>query len=167
MVLHDSKDQFYTELEYKINNKEIKSEEFSIFVLSHTGENPEDNTSNFYELCSVFSDISLNAPKQADPKTCEVQAVFQRDDIDKAKAAFKSFIAETGLKDIAGLLDAIGEMQRLAVAWDDPRAKSGVIHPEGFSWQTGFFGKYHIFCELPCEIWQKIREEILEEMKGA
>ena len=68
MVLHDAKDQFYAELERKVKNKEIESEEFAAYVLSHIEEHPEDNTSNFYELCSTFSDISLNAPKWGDPK---------------------------------------------------------------------------------------------------
>ncbi len=165
MVLHDAKDQFYAELERKVKNKEIESEEFAAYVLSHIEEHPEDNTSNFYELCSTFSDISLNAPKWADPKTCDVQASFQYADIDKAKTAFKSYIAETGIADIEGLLEVVGQMHRLAVAWDDPRAKSGVVHPEGFKWQSGFFGKYHNFCELPNDIWKKIKDEIMKEMK--
>lgn len=166
MVLHDAKDQFYVELEQKIKNGEIESEEFAAFISSHACENPEDNTSKFYELCSAFSNISLNAPKWADPKTCEVQASFQYIDIDKAKSALKDYIVETGLSDIEGLLGAVGQMHRLAVAWDDPRVKSGVVHPEGFNWQPGFFGKYHNFCELPTDMWQKIRDEILEEIRG-
>lgn len=166
MVLHDAKDQFYAELEQKIKNKEIESEEFVAFVASHIGENPEDNTSNFYELCSAFSDISLNAPKWSDPQNCDVQASFQYADIDKAKVVFKGYIAETGLADIAGVLEAVGQMHRLAVAWDDPRVISEVVHPEGFNWQPGFWGKYDNFCELPKDIWQKIKMEILEEMKA-
>lgn len=165
MVLQDAKAQFYEELEQKIENNIIESEEFVDFISSHTGENLEDNTSNFYELCSVFSNISLNALKWADPKTCDVQASFQYADIDKAKSAFKSYIAENELTDIVGLLDAVGQMYGFAVAWDDSRAKSGVIYPEGFDWQTRFFGKYYNFCELPSNIWQKIKDEILEEMK--
>jgi len=165
MVLHDAKDQFYAELGHKIDSNEIKSEEFVSFISAHAGENPEDNTSGFYELCSNFSDISLNAPKWADPKTCDVQASFQYVDIHKAKKAFKSYIAENGLTDIAGILDVVGQMHRFAVAWNDSRAKSGVVHPEGFNWQPGFFGKYHNFCELPSDIWEKIKCEIIEEMK--
>lgn len=76
MVLHDAKDQFYAEVERKVKNKEIESEEFAAFVSYHTEEHPEDNTSNLYEQCSAFSDISLNALKGADPKTCDVQASF-------------------------------------------------------------------------------------------
>lgn len=165
MVLQDAKGRFYEELEQKIKNKIIESEEFAAFVSSHTGDNSEDNTSSFYELCSVFSDICLNAPKWADLKTCDVQASFQYADIDKAKAAFKGYLAENGLTDVAGLLDAVGQMHGLALAWDDSRATSAVIHPEGFDWQAGFFGKYHNFCELPSDIWQKIKDEILEEMR--
>lgn len=166
MVLHDAKDQFYMELAQKIKNQEIESEEFSNFISSHSGENPEDNTSDFYELCSTFSDISLNAPKWADPKTCNVEASFQFADIDRAKTAFKSYIAETGLTDVVGVLEAVGQMHRLAVAWDDPRSKSGMVHPEGFNWQPGFWGMYHNFTELPDDIWQKIKDEIMEEMKA-
>ncbi len=43
-------------------------------------------------------------------------------------------------------------MHRFAVAWDDPRKKSGIVPPEGYDWKPGFAGKYHNFCELPEDI---------------
>ncbi len=36
----------------------------------------KDKTSGFYEVCSKFSDISLNAPKSVDHKTCDVQSII-------------------------------------------------------------------------------------------
>ena len=164
MVLHDAKDQFYTELYHKIESNEITSKVFADFITSTRGEHPEDSTSGFYELCSKFSDISLNAPKWADSKTCDVQASFQFKDIDAAKAAFKSYVSQKGLTDYEGVLDAIGLMHRLAVAWDDPRAKSGLVQPKDYKWNSPFFGKYHNFCEIPDDFWQTLKEEILKEI---
>ena len=162
MVLHDAKNQFYTELYQKIENNEISSKEFVDFISSTRGESPEHNTSDFYELCSKFSDINLNAPKWADPKTCDVEALFQFKDIDGAKKAFESYVSEKGLTDYEGVLDAIGLMHRHAVAWDDPRSKSGLVQPKDYKWNSPFFGKYHNFCEIPEDFWQTLREEILK-----
>ncbi len=164
MILHDSKDKFYVELEQRIKNGEIRSKEFVNFFLSCQKQEPEDNISEFYELCSKFSDISLNAPKFVDRKTCDVQASFQFTDIDNAKLHFKNFMRDKELDDVEGVLDAIGIMHRFAVAWDDPREKSGIVQPEGYDWMPGFTGKYHNFCELPEDIWQKIRNELIEEL---
>lgn len=166
MILHDAKDQFYQELYRKIDNKEIHSNEFIDFIVSNSGTNPEDNTSGFYELCSKFSDISLNAIKKVDPKTCDVQACFQFKDSDVAKAAFKKYTAEKKLSDYEGILDAIGLVHWLAVAWDDPRQKSGLIQPQGRELGSPFYGKYHNFCELPEDVWKQIRAEIVNEMNG-
>ena len=160
MVLHDAKDQFYAELEQKIKNKEIESEEFVAFLSSHAGEG-----SGFYELCSTFSDIGLNAPKWFDPKNCDVQALFQFKDIDIAKAAFKKYVAERQLTDYNGILDAVGIMHQYAVAWDDPRSKGGIVRPENYDWKPGFAGKYHNFCALPDDIWEKVKTGILTEIK--
>ena len=102
MILKNAKDQFYAELQQNIRNKKIESEEFSSFVSSHIGKEAVDDLSEFYEMCSTFSEISLNAPKYVDPQTCDVQASFQYDYINKAKVAFKKYIIEKGLKDIEG-----------------------------------------------------------------
>ena len=163
MATHNAKDRFYAELDRKIEGKEIKSEEFSTFILSHAGENLEESTSGFYELCSKFCDISLNAPKYVDSKTCDVQASFQLADIKKAKVALNSYLNEHGLRDIEGILNAIGLMYRFAVAWDDSRAKSTVVQPEGYYRNASFFGKYYDFCVLPDDIWGQIKTEILNE----
>lgn len=167
MVSQDAKNQFYAKLDCKIKNKEIKSEELITFIMSHTGENSEKSTSGFYELCSKFCDISLNAPKWFDPKTCDVQASFQFTDIEEAKAALNSYLNSHSLSDIEGILDAIGLMYRFAVAWGDPRAKSTVVQAEGYDRNSPFFapffGKYHNFCELPDDIWERIKTEILNE----
>ncbi len=164
MIVHDSKDRFYVELELRIESGEISSKEFIDFILSSQKQEPEENTSEFYEVCSKFSDISLNAPKFVDHKTCDVQASFQFTDIDIAKVHFKNFMRDKELNDVEGVLDAIGIMHRFAVAWDDPRVKSGIVHPEGYDWTPVFAGKYHNFCELPEDIWQRIRSEIIEEL---
>ena len=162
MKLHDSKDQFYMELEQKIKCGEITSKELVDFISSCQGESSEMNSSEFYELCSAFADISLNAPKLADSKTCDVQACFQYKDIEDAKVQFNNYVKKNELKDIGGILDAIGYMHSFAVAWDDPREKSGIVHPDGYDWNSAFAGKYYNFCELPDDIWQKIKNEILE-----
>lgn len=119
--------------------------------------------SGFYELCSKFTDISLNAPKTADPKTCDVQACFQFTDINVAKAAFKDFVSKNGISDINGLLEAIHLMHPFSVAWDDPRSKGGMVRPENYDWKPGFAGKYHNFCQLPEDIWNQIKDEIMKE----
>ena len=126
----------------------------------HAGEG-----SGFYELCSTFSDIGLNAPKWPDPKTCNVQASFQFKDIDNAKAAYKEYVAERQLTDYNGILDAVGLMHRYAVAWDDPRSKDGIVRPENYDWKPGIAGKHYNFCALPDDIWEKVKAEILEELK--
>ncbi len=164
MIIHNSKDKFYVELNQRIKSGEISSKEFIDFFLSCQKQEPEGNTSEFYEVCSKFSDISLNALKFVDHKTCDVQASFQFTDINNAKVHFKNFMRDKELNDVEGVLDAIGMMHRFAVAWDDPREKSGIVPPEGYDWTPGFAGKYHNFRELPEDIWQKIRNEIIEEL---
>lgn len=156
--MQDSKEQFYYELNHKIDEEQIVSSEFIEFITA------KGDTSGFYELCSKFTDISLNAPKAPDPKTCEVRACFQFTDINIAKAAFAEYVDTHQLKDIEGLLEAVRLMHPFAVAWDDPRSKSGMVRPEGYDWNSIFAGKYHNFCQLPDEIWDQIKDEIQKEM---
>ena len=159
MVMHDLRNQFYDELNRKIKDKQITSQEFIGFMNSET----ECNASAFYELCSKFSDISLNAPKAVDTKTCNVQASFQFIDINAAKAAFQEFVRKNELTDIAGLLEAIHMMHPFSVAWDDPRSRGGMIRSEKYDWKLGFVGKHYNFCELPEEIWNQIKDDIMKE----
>ncbi len=159
MVLHDSKDQFYAELNRKVEERQITSQEFIEFLKNMA----DQNASGFYELCSKFTDISLNAPKIADPKTCEVQGCFQFSDINAAKSAFQTYVRDNGLTDIEGTIEAVHLMHPFSVAWDDPRNKGGMVRPENYDWKPGFAGKYHSFCELPDDIWNQIKCEILEE----
>ena len=160
MVLHDSRDQFYIELSQKIEEKQITSQETIDFV----NNTKDHNASDLYELCSKFADIGLNAPKKADPKTCDVQSCFQFSDINAAKSAFSAFVSDNDICDIEGLLETVQLMHPFAVAWDDPRPKGGMVRPEGYDWKPGFAGKYHNFCQLPDEIWEQIKDEILKEM---
>lgn len=162
MVLHDSKDQFYSELKNKIENEDITSEEFVRFIRSFDSL---DN-SDFYELCSKFADIGLNAPKQADPVTCDVKAVFQFSDCNRAKAAFKEFTVIHHLLDIDGLLEAVRQMHHMAKAWDDTRCKGGIVLPKDYDEKPGFGGKYYNFCELPDDIWRNMADDIRKELKA-
>ena len=157
MVLHDSKDQFYVELNRKIENMQITSQEFVDFINSI----PDQKTSGFYELCSKFTDVSLNVPKKVNPKTCNVQACFQFSDINTAKSAFKTFVRDNDLIDIEGLLEAIHLMHPFSVAWDDPRSKGGIVRPENYNRKPGYAGKYYNFCGLPDENWNQIKDEIM------
>lgn len=164
MILHDEKEQFYQELSQKIGNGERFSKEFIAFLSTKREEEQGNNSSGFYELCSKFSDISLNAPKYADPKTCDVQASFQFKDIDIAKEAFKQYVAENELNDYEGILEVIRVMHPFAVAWNDSRQKTAVVQPKNYQWDSPFYGKYHNFCELPEDIWGKISSELLKEL---
>lgn len=141
------------------------SSEFISLIESSQDDELEQNTSQFYELCSKFADISLNAPKFANHKTCDIQGVFLFSDISIAKSALKAFVIEHKLRDIQGLLDAVRLMHRLAVAWDDPRVKSGVVYPERYDCQLGFIGKYHNYCDLPDDVWYRIENEIINEVQ--
>lgn len=161
MVFHESKDQFYSELENKIKRKKLTSDEFIEFIQAF--KDPFD--SGFYELCSTFSDISLNAVKQADPVTCDVQACFNYSDCDKAKAAFKNYVNSHKMTEVDGLFEAIYQMHRYAVARDDTRCKGGRIVPKDYDWKPGFGGKYHNFCKLPEDIWKQIADDIRKELK--
>lgn len=161
MVLHDSKDQFYAELNRKVEDRQITSLEFIDFLKSMA----DQNTSGFYELCSKFTDISLNAPKKADSKTCEVQVCFLFSDINVAKSAFQIYVRDNELTDVEGILEAVHLMHPFSVGWDDSRNKGGMVRPENYDWKPGFAGKYYNFCELPNETWEQIKDEILKEMK--
>lgn len=161
MVLNDSKEQFYAELDNKIEKGNFDSDEFVGFIQRFD----DYDVSGFYELCSKFADIGLNAPKQADPVTCDVEACFKFSDCDAAKAAFKDFFEKHNLSDVDGVLEAVHLMHRIAVAWDDPRCTGGRVIPKNYDWKQGFGGKYYNFCELPDDIWNKIAEEIRNENK--
>lgn len=120
--------RFYAELNQKVEDRQITSQEFIDFMNSLA----DQSSSRFYELCSTFTDISLNAPKNADPKSCEVQACFQFSDINVAKSAFQAYVRDKALTDVEGLLEAVHLMHPFSVAWDDPRNKGGMVRPENY-----------------------------------
>ena len=161
MGFKNSKEYFYYELENKISNKDISSKEFIDFINSCSSDNSGNNSSFFYELCSKFTDISLNAKKVADPITCDITACFLFNDIDAAKSAFISYMNNNHLTDAEGILDAIFIMHPLAVADDDNRTKASLVRPTNYDGKSLFAGKYHDFCVIPYEEWEEIRNEIM------
>ena len=150
----------------RIDSDEFASKEFASFITSNQGRNLSDNSSAFYELCSKFADIPLNSLKWSNSGTCDVSACFQTADIRIAKDAFKKYISEKKLIDFEGVLETIRIMHSLAVAWDDPRSKYGIVKPENKDSNYGFAGKFYYFCELPSDIWNEIRDEIISEMRN-
>lgn len=165
MTLHNAKKRFYAELYHRIDTKEINTEEFVNFMSRNRVEESIENQSGFYELCTKFCDISLNAPKYPDPTTCDVNAVFLYTDINAAKNSFKEYLANNKLNDIIGLLEAIRIMHMFAVSDNDPRTKSATITPQkaSFESQLGYIGKYHNFCLIPNEMWEETCQQIISE----
>ena len=154
--------RFYSELYHKIAAKEIVADEFVNFANRNKTDNPDDNSSGFFKLCSKFVDISLNAKKYPDPTTCDVQAVFLYSDVNAAKEAFKEYTTDHMLSDIDGILEAIRIMHMYAVFDDDTRTKSATITPNTSTYnsQVGYVGKFHKFCMIPNEMWNEICQQI-------
>lgn len=111
----------------------------------------------------MFSDISLNAPKESDSKNCNVRALFQFSDINAAKAAFKEYVSKHGLVDVEGILKAIEVMHGDAIEFDDQREHHRVVRPKEFDRFSGSFGEYFSFCRIPDDVWNSIKDEILKE----
>jgi len=114
--------------------------------------------SGFYELCKMFADIGLNAPKQING--LNVQAVFQFSDIETAKTATVQFCKKHNVQDIDSLLLIIEVMHPFAIDDDDSKIHSGVVLNDNNNASMGLFGVYYIFQKLPNEIWEKVSDEI-------
>lgn len=154
---NDAREAFYYEI--------LQQEDFpSVEVLDIIKEKGQD--AGFYEVCSKFADIGLNAPKRVIPETCDVQASFQFSDIEIAKTEAIQFFAHNNLKDFDQFFQAISEMHYRAVAWDDQRVKSGRVLPQNYTWQPGFAGKYINFCQLPEDILDQIYKEMYQSVEG-
>ncbi len=166
MENHNDKKRFYSELYHKISTKEIVADEFVNFANTNKTNDMNENTSGFFELCSKFVDISLNAIKFPDPITCEVKDVFLDTDINSAKAAFKEYTTNHTLSDIDGILEVIKIMHMYAVLDGDTRTKSATITPKTstFNSQVGYVGKYHNFCIIPNDLWDEICQQIKAEL---
>lgn len=78
-IHHGAIDSFYD----RLGSVEIESDE--IRKLLSAGKQ-----SGFYELCKIFVEIALNAPRIRKEGTCDVTGSFQFTDIENAKKAAKS-----------------------------------------------------------------------------
>lgn len=118
-----------------------------------------NNCEEFYKVCEKFADIGLNAPKFRVPGTCDVQGLFQFEDIRKAKEIAKQFYIEKSVVDVDEYLTAIERVYTVAVDFDDDRCSGGMIRPENADFSNGMFGKYYNFAEIADDVWQDIKKE--------
>ena len=139
-IIHDAKDQFYSKA------KEFLGAELEQLL------NSDDKKDELYNLCKKFADISLNAAKFKDPKSCNVEACFKYDDTDIAKEKTIEFVKKYNIADLDALMETIHKIHMYAVEWDDNRAKSGVVQTETYNYKGGIVGKIYDFQRLPDDI---------------
>ena len=149
-IHHGAIDSFYD----RLGSVEIESDE--IRKLLSAGKQ-----SGFYELCKIFVEIALNAPRIRKEGTCDVTGSFQFTDIENAKKAAKKYMVDHSLSDTEGLMNVVELMYEYAVEFGDER-KSGIVRPEGYNYQPGFAGVYYNFAQIPDDIWRKIKSETIE-----
>ena len=120
----------------------------------------------FYELCKCIVDIALNA-KKCKPEDNQVQAVFSEMDINIAKNKVIEFVRVYEIKDSKNFLNAVEDIYPYAIEWDDKRGTCAVVFDEKEKSKRDLsrIGGYYSFTQLPNNIWNEIKDEILEELK--
>lgn len=145
-ALDYAKESFYQ----KIYDLEISSPEISALLKKEPQED-----SQFFELCNHYVKIALNAPRYRVEGTCNVCGVFQEDDIDRAMYATDDYVKQHNIVDFSCLLSVIKKMHEYATTPEDGN-KSALIMAE-----SGGFGMYYNFAQIPDDIWVDISEKIL------
>lgn len=152
----NEKERFYNEI---LNDSDFPSEEIKKLVIE-IGEK-----TNFFELCALFANISLNSKKILGENGIDVYGYFNDKDVEIAVNAVNDFIEKKAIKKTDDFLESIQIMHRLAVMTSDNRQKSGMTTSK--EWGTGLlsYGVYYSFCELPDDVWERIRIRIKEQIK--
>ena len=115
---------------------------------------------DFYELCSDYSHISINAEKyKVDTKT--IGCIPSEFDIDIAVSNTISFISNYKIDKIEVILELIHELHPFAIKHDDEKNQSGLVRNDS---NTGFYGVYYTFKELPDKTWEEVKKRLLEEL---
>lgn len=146
---HNVKEEFYEEL---LQMEELKNTEIAAIVAKN-GEK-----SGFYEVCSKFANISLNASKYRIKGTCDIQGAFKFSDINIAKKVAKKYYIENNLHNLEHYMEAIRIMHSKAVEWNIRLQQIGTVLPEEYN--SIYAGKYYNFCELPEDIWKEIAIQV-------
>ena len=118
-----------------------------------------NNYDEFYHVCEKYADIGLNALKYRVPGTCNIQGVFQFEDIQKAKESAKLFYVEKDIHEIDEYLSAIENVYTYAVDFRNTRCRSALLKLESADSSCGFYGTYHNFVKMPSNKWSDIIEE--------
>lgn len=115
---------------------------------------------DFYELCSDYSHISINAEKiQVDTRT--LGCIPSEIDIDIAVSNTIGFISDYEINKIEALLELIHKLHPFAIKHEDEKNQSGLVRNDS---NSGFYGVYYTFNELPDKTWEEVKKKILEEL---
>lgn len=152
-----AKELFYYEI---LQCKDFPSEEV-LAIIKKKGQE-----SGFYEVCSKFADIGLNAPKRVEKGTCDVEASFQYSDMNVAIMSATQFVLHNHLQNLDEFYESIRQLHYRAVEWDDKREKGGLVSPENYLRHCGYAGKYYSFAQLPDDVLDYIYDGLCKAIGG-
>lgn len=120
---------------------------------------------DLFELCKSIVDIGLNSKKWKTEDN-QVQAIFLDTDINIAKEKVIEFVEKYKINELESFFDSVEELYHYTTEWRDKRATSVVLFDKaGVSkWDSQRTGVYFSFSKLPDDIWNKIKEDIMEEL---
>ena len=122
----------------------------------------ENADCGYYELCQSFLDIALNAQKfKAEDGT--LQGVFQYSDIDIAKAKAIDFIKNNNVTDLDSFFKILDYAYPQSVSTNDKRPKTAFIREENCKY-VGYFGTLYTLTHISSSVYQKIANELIEEI---
>jgi hypothetical protein len=126
--------------------------------------NSNSEMSGFYELCSKYLEIALNADKWVDENTNELKCLVKYTDIESAKVATFNFVSDHRLQNLESLLSMIKGRYQEAVSDDESRQTSGVIRNNDLKNSAmGLYGTYYILTQIPN--WEIVEKDIIEYVK--
>lgn len=116
---------------------------------------------DFFELCKMFSDISLNSDKFWEGEIKTIKCNPKDEDIDLAKEATKRYIEEWNIQDVDFLLKLIYKMHSKAIEWNDNRQYNPKVYYNP-SKSVIPSNTYFDFTRIPAMTWNQIVARIKE-----
>ena len=113
---------------------------------------------DFYDLCSDFSHVSINAQKIVN-EDMSVGCYPDEFDIACVVENTKHFVNEYRITDINALLEIVYEMHSYAIKEDDIKKRNGYVKSD--CQNSMLFGKLFNFSKLPDATWRAIKNRIV------
>jgi|GEM_PF-5127485 len=121
---------------------------------------------DFYELCKMYADVGLNAPKWKSKDGLHIEASFQFEDMDRVVDTTVAFIKQYEITNTDSLFEIIRVMHPYAVEWNDNRPRSTTTLKDDSNRYTPRVGNYTVFSQLPEDLFNEIKEAVISGKKN-